>query len=373
MMNKAFKRPPQSPKELSTLEDLKQKLLPLIGTNFTLTGKSRTDGSNIRKLIAKTLEKYPLPKPADEADYEIVPPKNKGIPKITLEFIDSYVVTSGKSYNLQVWNRLPASLSLLVKYESGESLKCTDVRFVFTKIDLESNKVSTIVLLTPKYIVDKFGAFGKPTVKHQLLISSKIRQKILRSSSKILFFKDSTQLSYLVTHNFELPQDNTVKGAKPNKILSIDVIKIMVAEKLIGYKLAAGSTKNRGQALERRVLELLGHSLDEKNLLHGGFPDIPSQLLEVKVQDTQTVDLGRFTPEKEEWILEDLNVSTFDIRYLIALTNPETEKIEGIILAPGQKLGELFSYVARKSYKCQRSIPMDFFNKYSGQVVVNPG
>jgi len=67
-----------------------------------------------------------------------------------------------------------------------------------------------------------------------------------------------------------------------------------------------------------------------------------------------------------------LNVTTFDIRYLIALTNPDTEIIEGIILSPGERLGDVFSYVSDKSYKCQRSIPMSFFERYKDQVVINP-
>ena len=371
-MNKEFKLPPKSPKELTDIETLKKKLEPLIGTDFILTGKSRTDGSNVRKLIARTLEKYPLPEVSIEGEYEIVPPKKKGIPKILREFIDTYIVTSGKSYNLQVWNRIPSSQTLLIKYESGESLKCSDVRFILTKIDVANNKVSSIIIATPKYIVDKFGAFGKPTIKHQLLISSKIREQIYNSEDKIMFFKDSSKLSYLIRHDFEPPKTNMVEEAKSNEILAIGLIKTMVAEKLIGFKLPADSTKNRGQSLERKVLELLGYSSSNSDLLYGAFPDIPNQLLEVKVQDTQTVDLGKFSPEKEEIIIEDLNITTFDIRYLIALTNPETEVIEGIILSPGQKLGEVFSYVSDQSYKCQRSIPMNIFEKHKGQVVINP-
>ena len=371
-MNREFKIPASSPKELTKLKVLKIRLEPLIGTDFILTGKSRTDGSNIRKLIARTLEKYPLPKAAIEGEYEIVPPKQKGIPKIIREFIDTYIVTSGKSYNLQVWNRIPSSQSLLIKYDSGESLKCVDVRFILTKIDVIAGKISSIIIATPEYIVEKFGAFGKPTIKHQLLISSKIRKKIYGSEDKIMFFKDSNKLSYLLRYNFEPPKDNMVEDPKSNEILSIGLIKTMVAEKLIGFKLAADSTKNRGQALERKVLELLGYSSIDSGLLYGAFPDIPNQLLEVKVQDTPTVDLGKFSPEKEEVIIKDLNITTFDIRYLIALTNPETEMIEGIILSPGEKLGEVFSYVSDQSYKCQRSIPMDIFKKYKGQVVVNP-
>lgn len=371
-MNKEFKIPASSPKVLTKLEVLKERLTPLIGTEFRLTGKSRTDGSNTRKLIARTLEKFPLPRAATEDQYEIVPPKRKGIPKIVREFIDTYIVTSGKSYNLQVWNRIPASRTLLIKYESGENLKCDDVRFILTKIDIVNNRISSIIIATPKYIVDKFGVFGKPTIKHQLLISSKIRKQIYNSIDKIMFFEDSNKLSYLVRHDFEPPKNNMVEEAKSNEILAIGLIKTIVAEKLIGFKLEANSTKNRGQALERKVLELLGYCYSDSDLLYGGFPDIPNQLLEVKVQDAQTVDLGKFSPEKEEIIIEELNISTFDIRYLIALTNPKTEIIEGIILSPGERLGEVFSYVSDQSYKCQRSIPMEFFDKYDGQVVINP-
>jgi len=371
-MNKAFKIPPKTPQKLASLKTLKERLTPLIGTIFKLTGKSRTDGSNVRKLIAKTLEQYPLPEPAIEGTYEIVPPKKKGIPKITREFIDTYIVTSGKSYNLQVWNRIPSSDTLLIQYESGESLKCRDVRFVFTKIDKSQEKIAAIIIATPEYIIKRFGKFGKPTIKHQLLISSKIRQDIYRRKDKILFFKDSKKLSYLITHDFDVPPNDMVNEVRPNEVFSLELIKKMVAEKLIGFKLAADSTKKRGQALERKVLTLLGYATNKEDLLHGGFPDIPNQLLEVKVQDTQTVDLGKFTPEKEAIINKELNITTFDIRYLIALTNPDTEIIEGIILSPGERLGDLFSYVSDKSYKCQRSIPMSFFEQYIGRVVINP-
>lgn len=371
-MNKAFKIPPKTPRGLTSLEKLQVKLTPLIGKTFKLSGKSRTDGSNIRKLIAAILEQYPLPEPALENDYEIVPPRKKGIPKITREFIDTYIVTSGKSYNLQIWNRIPASDTLLIKYESGESFKCNDVRLVFVKIDIKLQQVACIIIATPAYVVKKFGYFGKPTIKHQLLISTKARQKIYKSKTKILFFSDSKKLSYLITHDFELPKNNMIQEPETKKLFSLELIKSRVAEKLIGYKLPADSTKKRGQALERKVLELLGYSTTNEDLLYGSYPDIPNQLLEVKIQDTQTVDLGKFTPEKEEIVSEALNITTYDIRYLIALTNPKTELIEGIILSPGEKLGEVFSYVSDKSYKCQRSIPMDFFDQHKGHVRINP-
>jgi len=372
MMNKDFKIPPESPKLLTPPESLAKLFTKLIGTSFRLTGKTRTDGSNIRKLIAKTLESNQLPALANKEQYEIVPPKGKGVPKITREYLDTYIVTSGSSYNLQVWNRIPAAETLLIKYESGESLKCTDVRFVFVKIDTEKNIVASVIILTPEYIERNFGNFGKPTVKNQLLISRKVRRDISESRDKILSFNDTKKLSYLIRDDFNTPNSGMVEDPDVRNLFSIAVLKKNVAEKLIGYKLNVAATKNRGQALERKVLDLLGYTIQENDLLYGAFPDIRNQLLEVKVQDSPTVDLGKFSPEKEEIVVNDLNLTTFDVRYLIALTNPETEIIEGIILSPGEKLGELFSYVSLESYKCQRNIPMSFFEKNNGKSVFNP-
>ncbi len=368
-MNSLFKIPPGSPDDLTSLDDLRTRLISLIGKEFKLTKKSRTDGSNNRKLIAKTLEAYPLPEPAFEDGYEIIPPKKKGVPKILREFIDTYIVTSGKSYNLQVWNRYPNSDSLLIEYESGHKLKCKDVRFVLTKVNVETSKISSIFILTPEYIVERFNKFGKPTIKHQLLISKKIRSKIYASDDRIMFFNDTKKLSYYLKHDFTQPNDKMIEDPKANQILSLKLIKETIAEELIGSKIESADTKNRGQALERKVLELLGYSTEQ---LHGGFPDIPNQLLEVKIQDTQTVDLGKYSPQIEEVINSELDLTTRDVRYLIALTNPDTLVIEGLILAPGEKLGDVFSYVSDKSYKCQRSIPMSFFDSYDGKVVINP-
>lgn len=371
-MDKEFKIPPKSPIALTDPIKLAAILSSLIGQSFHLTGKTRTDGSNIRKLIASIMEKHELPVVADKSAYEIVPPKSKGVPRILREFVDTYMITTGDSYNLQVWNRIPASNTLLVKYESGESLLCKDVRFIFVRIDVSKLVIASIVILTPEYIEARFGKFGKPTIKHQLLISSKARSAIYAREDKILAFPDSKKLSYYITHDYQPPRSGMVEEPELKELYSISLLKKIIAEKLIGQKLDSAATKNRGQALERMVLELLGYKVENNELLYGGFPDIKNQMLEVKVQDSPTVDLGRFSPEKEEVVINTKGLTTYDVRYLIALTDPKTEVIEGIILSPGEKLGELFSYVSDENYKCQRTIPMVFFDKYDGKSVFNP-
>ena len=371
-MNPKYKLAPKSITNLTEVEELASLLQEAIGKEFKIVKAARTDGANTRKFIASILEKRGFIDRANLEEYEIVPPKKKGVPKILLEFIDTYAVTSGRSYNLQVWNRIPDSNALLVKYENGESLKCEDVRFVFMKVDMETDTVSSIIIASPKFIVQKFGRFGVKTIKHQLLISGKVRKALIESDDRIMFFPDSAKLSDKVKTTYSKPKSSMTDEPKIEDLFSLELLRDLVARNLIGMTLDAGATKNRGQALERLTLNMLGYDLNESDLLFGGYPDIRNQLLEVKVQDTQTVDLGKFTPALEEVIVETGNLTTFDVRYLIALTNPETLEIEGVILCPGEKFGDLFSYVSETSYKCQRSIPMSFFESYQGQSVFIP-
>ena len=65
-----------------------------------LTGKPRTDGSNLRKLISNVLLTVGLSPEAEVGNFEIIPPKKKGVPKLIREMVDTYIVTTGNSYKL---------------------------------------------------------------------------------------------------------------------------------------------------------------------------------------------------------------------------------------------------------------------------------
>ena len=107
--------PPKNKSFLSSTDRLKDIFSPLIGSSFTLSGKPRTDGSKIRKIISEVLEQANLPELAQDGEFTIVPLRKKGIPRILIELIDTYLVTTGDAYNLQVWNRIPNSGSILVQ------------------------------------------------------------------------------------------------------------------------------------------------------------------------------------------------------------------------------------------------------------------
>ena len=116
----------------------------------------------------------------------------------------------------------------------------------------------------------------------------------------------------------------------------------------------------------------LGYQVTDADVLIGGYPDIRNQALEVKIQDAATVDLGRYSPQFDEPVKGCLGFTTQAVRYLIALTDPKTGTCQGAVLCPGRRLAEHFVYVAEQNFKCQRAIPMAFFDRFDGQSVFNP-
>lgn len=363
-----FALPPRSKWLLTRPDELARRLSLLLGRPVPLTLKTRTDGSNIRKLVAQTLSRFPLPEPCSEGEFAVVP--DKGIPRLLLEFVDTYIVTSGDSYNLQVWNRFPASPSVLVEYADGDPLLSNDVRFVFVRVDVAYQTIRSVVVLTPDYIEARFGRFGKPTIKHQLIITPTARERILARTPPMLLHADTPAIDPLLGRQLLTGAASMHQTPIPGRVVPLCVLGPALATQLIGTRLDQASTKTRGQALETVVGNLLGYRIGGSDLLAGGYPDIRSQLLEVKVQDSPTVDLGRFSPQYPEEVLP--GVLTSDVRYLVALTDQTSGVIQGLVLCPGGRLGEHFSYVSDTSFKCQRSVPMSFFDRYDGCSVYNP-
>lgn len=362
-MEKVFNVPPKNPQEIISAKDLAICLKSLIGKPIKLAGKPRTDGSTVRKMVANCLSTYSSCEAAKATEYEIIPPRRKGIPRLLLELVDTYIVTSGANYNLQVWNRFPNSKSTLIEYKNGKKIRACDIRFVFLKLNLQKSIIDSVIILTPAYIEKRFGQFGKPTIKHQIIISKRKREEI---KNNVLLGTDTKRMTEKCRKTYKQPTEEMTEFPTKDKPFCIELLSKLVAEKLLGTKLQSANTKNRGQILERKSTSLLGY----KSKLVGGYPDIPNQLLEVKVQDSPTIDLGKYSPEFEEIV--HLNITTKDIRYLIALTNPKTNIIESIVLVSGKEMGDIFTFVSDTSFKCQRSIPMSFFEEYRKKCVFNP-
>lgn len=372
-MDPALSVPPVSKASLTPLADLAARLQPLIGRRFRLSGKTRTDGSNLRKLVAERLQAFSLPPAAGPGTYRIVPPKRKGVPRILREFIDTYIVTTGRTYNLQVWNRNPSAASVQVEYDAGPPLLAHDIRFVLVRVEPGGQRIRTIVVLSPDYIVDHFGGFGRPTVKQQLIITERARSKITATRPPILFYPDEVTVQPMLAREaIDLSRYRIRDEPQAGQLVRLERVRDLARESVIGARIPAAPTKSRGQVFEGMIASLLGYPLSEEELLAGGYPDIRHQALEVKIQDSPTVDLGRYSPEFDEPVPLCPGFSTRAVRYLIALTDPDTALVEGAVVVPGSKLGEHFTFVADSSFKAQRSIPMEFFERLDGMAVANP-
>lgn len=351
-------------------EQLAEKLQGLIGRDFKLSGKPKTDGSTLRKMVETELASCDMPL-AEDSEYKVFPLKKKGVPKLVRYMAESFIVTTGTTYNLQVWNRVPNSRRTLIKYNNGDRIRCCDINCVMVKIDVDNSKVASIIVASPKHIESNFGKFGVPTIKYQAIINSTTRSVIINDSEdKSLMSADTEVMKPLLTKQPESPLGKIADEPEASKLLPIEQIAKRTLAQLVGTKLDAADTKTRGQALERKVATLLGY--DENDSLLGGYPDIRNQALEVKVQDAPTIDLGKESPSNPVKVFDGLDLTTEDVRYLIALTNPNTSIIEGIVLVPGRELENAFTMVDGVSYKCQRSIPMEYFEKYKGKSVFNP-
>ncbi len=250
-----------------------------------------------------------------------------------------------------------------MEYSNAKSIRCCDIRFVLLKVNTQKSVVESIVVLTSEYIEKHFGVFGKPTIKHQIIIPP---QKRVEIKGNILLGEDTKKMVDFCRKTYKEPSEKMIDFPINSKPFSIEILSKKVAQNLVGVRLQGSDTKTRGQNLERKVMSLLGYD----SQLVGGFPDIPNQLLEVKVQDSSTIDLGKYSPETDNVIFS--NLTTKDVRYLIALTDPQNRVVESVVLVSGAELGKVFTYVSDTSFKCQRTIPMSFFEKYKGKAVFNP-
>ncbi len=371
MMSDPLRTPPTSKALLSPGPSLAKRLARLLGQPFKLTGKTRTDGSNLRKVVTSALAAGSLPPPAVEGAWRCVVPKKKGVPRLLLEFVDTYIVTTGSSYNLQVWNRNPSEPTPQIEYANGSHLRANDVRLILVRVDPTNAVIRTVIVMTPDYVVEHFGKFGKQTVKEQLIITNSARAEVLERQPPVLFYPDEAEVA--TTHaRVDLSSADMHACPSAEGVLTLDRIRQLVVPALIGRRIDPGATKNRGQELERIVAEVLGYKPSERDLLAGGYPDLRHQALEVKVQDAPTVDLGRYSPQFDEPVPDCGAFTTRTTRYLISLMDASTGTCKGLILCPGAKLGAHFVYVGEQSFKCQRSIPMAFFSAFEGQAVFNP-
>ncbi|MBC1728201.1 restriction endonuclease [Listeria seeligeri] len=305
--------------------------------NEYMVGKSviglanRTRSKVLKTWVCEALG-YPVPKSFKKTQ-----------PRFLCQNFDVY---GQKSSNLQVWN---------------EGISPTR-RYVLIKIS-EQDIIKKIKVVNGDQI-EKLDKTGKLTQKFQ-------------ANYTIPHFEPTLLLSEEDTENFKnmsksfngiLDHSNPSGHPKEHSLMPINIVyeklKNIVNDKLI--YLGHGQERNNGAALHRLVCEKLGYSSYHDD---GKFPDVKNQLIEVKLQTSQTIDLGLFLPSATDVLdipkINNLNFRMCDVRYAIFYGSVKGNLVEinNFYLVTGQNFFNYFRQFEgmKINKKIQMTIPDSFW------------
>jgi hypothetical protein len=140
---------------------------------------------------------------------------------------------------------------------------------------------------------------------------------------------------------------------------------------LVGQQFAdtgVDQDRNRGAGLHRLVSQMLGNASYK---VDGQFPDVRSQLLEVKLQTSPTIDLGLIRPDSEEVIdvprLRGRQIRHCDVRYAVVCGNTDGRRVTltHIVLTTGEGFFGRFTQFGGRvvNTKLQIPLPATFFDR----------
>lgn len=241
-----------------------------------------------------------------------------------------------KSNNIQIWN---------------EEIDANR-RYAIIRVDA-TGSVSNVKVVNGT-VLSSLDKTGTLTQKYQAILPV--------NSESCLFSKfDTDNLSkWLLTDKYSvsgLPTDDPLKG----RILPIAEIYERIS-KLVGLtisEISKDQERNRGSVIHKEVCKALGY---EQYLDNGQFPDIPNQLIEIKLQTSQTIDLGKHAPNDHKEVLP--GILSNDVRYAIfyGTARDGLVTIEKIFMVNGEKFFELNKPIQGISKKIQLPIPSNFFD-----------
>ena len=302
----------------------------MVGTSFN--GLPLRTRSKEAKVLVCTSLGYPVPKSFKKTQ-----------PRFPSQNLDTYVQ---KSNNLQVWNEEldPERRYLLIRLDENDVVTAAKV---VTGDDLAI--LDTTGTLTQKYQARLIT--GDDTTE---LISSKDTAELIGGVN----LQTSADLKNLSP--IEAPQDQSI--LEINTIYNL--LKPLVGE---SFKDAGkDQERNRGADLHKLVCKALGYSNYADD---GQFPDLKNQLLEVKLQTSQTIDLGLVCPDSDHNLdmnpVSGLRVRHKDVRYALFYGKIEDDIVvlTNFYLTTGEDFFQRFQQFQGKvlNKKLQIPLPKDFF------------
>lgn len=285
----------------------------------------RTRSKTVKSTVCKALG-YPVPKSFRRCK-----------PDFISQDLDVY---TQKSNNLQIWN---------------EEI-CPDRRYAIIKLSNE-DRVSKVRVLTGSDIA-KYDTTGTITIKHQAILN------IGNSKAEIVSEKDTEILrKFLSLPDYRIEcLANPTEMPVPGKVLPIHIL-FKKLKPLIGKSFmdtGVDQERTRGGQLHKLVCSALGYSDFSDS---GQFPDIPNQLIEVKLQTSPTIDLGAILPDSKkpiESISLNFPVSPRDVRYVIfyGVIKGGRVQIGNLYMATGQDFFDRFPRMEGNVVNRKLQIPL---------------
>lgn len=310
--------------ETQDLEKILQRSLKGLNLNFPLRTRSKV----LKSAVCEALG-YAAP-----SSFQKTQPRFPG------QNFDTYIQ---KANNLQIWNEeiMPSR------------------RYVIIRVSAK-NKVSGVKIITGELLAT-FDRTGTLTQKFQAKSRKPIFGSILAST------QDTNNIrKKLLKKNGSLVPRNDLDPNRPDPktFMPIDVLFVRL-NTLCGSTIpdpGKDQERNRGAALHRAICAKLGGMPFGDS---GQFPDVPSQLLELKLQTSPTIDLGLVSPDNAEPLSESPDFRHCDIRYAVFYgTVVKNEvRLDHLVLATGE---DFFSFFQRfegkiKNKKIQMPLPRGFF------------
>jgi len=288
----------------------------------------RTRSKFVKALICKTIG-FPVP----DSFLKTKP----DFPALNLD------IYTQKSMNLQIWN---------------EEIEPTR-RYAIIQVN-NNDKIQKVKVISGEQLAlyDKTGTL---TTKYQAMMPNLQHGQLFSKNDTI-----SVQ-EWHCQQEVDLTNVNPTRSPIKGKLLPIHTI-FNLLKKLEGTSipfLDSLQERNRGASLHQLICKKLGFSTYADK---GTFPDIPNQLIEIKLQTSPTIDLGLHNPSDDK-IIYSCNEKTFfikDIRYVImyGVKNNDIISIKNLFISTGAEFNQYFNIFGGnvQNAKLQIPLPQNFFN-----------
>lgn len=308
--------------ELYLSADALQYILQRALIDLSVDYPLRTRSKVVKTAVCQALG-YPVP-----SSFKKVRPRFPG------QNFDTY---AQKANNLQIWNEEVSHDRRYVIIGVGSNLHIYGVRVVTGNV------------------VAALDTTGTMTQKYQAAARQQVAACVVASAS------DTNHVQQLLQQAPKVSQS----GAQfpPKGFLPLPDLYPKLCN-LVGQTIAdpgSDQERNRGAVLHELVQRALGFAAHVDT---GQFPDVPEQLLELKLQTSPTIDLGLVCPDSTEQIELFPQARHCDVRYAVFYATPTAGmlRIDHVVVATGETFFTFFRKFEGKQInrKLQIRLPNGF-------------